>query len=487
MTDKETKVVPGADAPPEADVPPEADPVQERDAGQEGDAVQDGDEEPDEEGSQSNGRGFLLLSVAFALFADATLVTLIIPLAPDMLPNESSFNVGLLFASKPAVQILANPIVGFAADRLIGPHLCMQLGMVVLAGSTAAFAISNHYLQMLGARAVQGIASACIGCGGLTMVAMAFPPDKRGGAAGQAQAGIAGGVLLGPAIAGAFGNLEITDKYPHAAPFLVVAGVVLLDFFLLWALALCRSNSKKWEKTEEKSASMGVLAKDSQIIAAMLCQFSANAAISLLEPIVPYYLKEEFNYSKRQRGLLWMVAPGSYFVATPIAGYVSDKFPKWVLLMMGLLIAGLGAPWTCMFPSTGVALTAVGLAAVGGGMSFVDTPIQPTLTEICDARHPGAYGSAFALADVASSLSFIFGPLVGSAVKQAVGPRWTLVGTGALLFMLLPVPLLLRRIQPADYAEALLNDDAESHVSNESPGRSKVSAPRDTSEVNLAE
>eukprot|EP01065_Artemidia_motanka_P013339 TRINITY_DN17358_c0_g8_i1.p1 TRINITY_DN17358_c0_g8~~TRINITY_DN17358_c0_g8_i1.p1 ORF type:complete len:460 (+),score=101.55 TRINITY_DN17358_c0_g8_i1:68-1381(+) len=411
----------------------------------------------------NKGGAWLVLAVAFALFADAVLLTVIVPLAPDMLPNETSTKVGVLFASKAAVQILANPAVGYLSDSVLGPQLCLQIGLLILAASTCGFAFADTYLELLAARGVQGIASSLVGCGGMSMVAMAYPPDERGSAAGQAQAGIAAGVLLGPAIGGALGSVEMWSEYPHATPFVAVAGVVLADLVVQAVLSKAKPVAKHVVDPEDQSG-MLALAKDSQVLSAMVCMFAANTAVALIEPLVPYYLKHNYHYSKSQRGFLWMAAPGAYLVTTPFAGMLADKVPKWTLLAVGLLVSGATLPWACFFPDQGVWITAVAIACVGVGTSLVETPIQPILSLICDARHQGAYGSAFALNDVAMSLGFIVGPIVGSALKQEFGVKWTLFGTGVFLLVLLPASLHLRGVKATPQAERLLPASVEGQL-----------------------
>eukprot|EP01062_Namystynia_karyoxenos_P000595 TRINITY_DN10216_c0_g2_i1.p1 TRINITY_DN10216_c0_g2~~TRINITY_DN10216_c0_g2_i1.p1 ORF type:complete len:461 (+),score=116.97 TRINITY_DN10216_c0_g2_i1:114-1496(+) len=415
------------------------------------------------EASEPERHTALVVTVGLALFADAVLLTIIVPIVPDMLPNESSTKVGILFASKAAVQFILNPFVGHLIDKKLGPQLGLQIGLLILAASTCSFALSNSYWPFLASRAVQGAASGLVVCGGMSLVALKHPPEQRGWAAGNAQAGIAAGVLLGPVIGGALDDVIITHQRPHAMPFVAVAAFIGLDG-LAQLLLVCRApkDHTDGEGEEKQGPSIPTLAKDPQLLVCFVAMFSANCAIALIEPLVPYYLKHQFHYSSRQRGFLWAVAPLAYFFGTPPAGALADKVPKWVLIFVGLLVSGAALPWACAFPSAGAAVTAVCIGCVGFGTSFVETPEQPLICDVVDAKYGrGLYGNCYALNDMAMSLGFIVGPIAGSALKQAFGIKWTLVGTGVYLLAIAPACLCLRRIGSSPDAEKAGLLDAE--------------------------
>ena len=62
--------------------------------------------------------------------------------------------IGLLFASKAAVQIFVNPISGTIIDR-IGYDLPMMFGLTVMFFSTLLFAVGSSYGVLFFARSLQ--------------------------------------------------------------------------------------------------------------------------------------------------------------------------------------------------------------------------------------------------------------------------------------------------------------------------------------------
>ncbi|KAH1019211.1 hypothetical protein HUJ04_009062 [Dendroctonus ponderosae] len=137
---------------------------------------------------------------------------------------EETVAVGMLFASKAFVQLLANPFVGPLTHK-IGYSVPMFAGFIIMFLSTIIFAFGRSYSVLFIARALQGIGSSCSSVSGMGMLAERYPDDKeRGNAMGIALGGLALGVLIGPP----FGGLmyEFVGK---SAPFLVLAALALGD------------------------------------------------------------------------------------------------------------------------------------------------------------------------------------------------------------------------------------------------------------------
>merc|ERR1719336_2432838 len=86
--------------------------------------------------------------------------------------------IGLLFASKAAVQIYVNPISGHIIDR-IGYDLPMMFGITVMFFSTLMFACGSSYNVLFFARSLQGVGSAFADTGGLSMIADRYTEEEE--------------------------------------------------------------------------------------------------------------------------------------------------------------------------------------------------------------------------------------------------------------------------------------------------------------------
>ena len=148
--------------------------------------------------------------------------------------------VAAAFASKPFAQILANPAAGACVARY-GPRRPLLLGSAVLVASSGMFALSllgmktgmavgSVFWCCVGARAVQGVASALVGSAGMTLVVETHAAEHRGAAVGMASAGIALGALLGPPLGGLLGA-----QFPWL-PFAVLSALLIFNIlFQLFA------------------------------------------------------------------------------------------------------------------------------------------------------------------------------------------------------------------------------------------------------------
>lgn len=176
----------------------------------------------------------VIVSVGMALFCDFLLLTLCIPILPELFKDSqfSGFATGLVFASKPFFQFFANPVMGNYVERH-GPKAPLLTGVLILSISTIVFAfgtslkdnIEASFAIVLVARSTQGIASASIMSAGMTLCAMTHSEQIRGSAMGLAFTGVALGTLLGPPIGGILGyyvNLWF--------PFVLVAGILFIVY-----------------------------------------------------------------------------------------------------------------------------------------------------------------------------------------------------------------------------------------------------------------
>nr|CAD7453885.1 unnamed protein product [Timema tahoe] len=140
---------------------------------------------------------------------------------------EETVAVGMMFASKAFVQLLANPIVGPLTHK-IGYSIPMFTGFIIMFLSTLIFAFGRSYSVLFLARALQGIGSSCSSVSGMGMLAERYPDDKeRGNAMGIALGGLALGVLIGPPFGGVM--YEFVGK---SAPFLILSALALGDGLL---------------------------------------------------------------------------------------------------------------------------------------------------------------------------------------------------------------------------------------------------------------
>ncbi|CAL8082082.1 unnamed protein product [Orchesella dallaii] len=345
---------------------------------------------------------------------------------------DENVEVGVMFASKAFVQLLANPFVGPLTNR-IGYSIPMFCGFIIMFMSTIIFAFGRSYGVLFVARALQGIGSSCSSVSGMGMLAEHFPDDKeRGNAMGVALGGLALGVLIGPP----FGGL-MYQFVGKTVPFLILACLALGDG-LLQLLVL----RPAIVRTEADAPSLKALLMDPYIIVAAGAITFANMGIAMLEPSLPIYMMDKMEAEKWELGAAFLPASISYLVGTNVFGPLGHRIGRWLAAMIGLIVIGICL--LCIPMATNITHLIIPNAGLGFAIGMVDSSMMPQLGYLVDIRHAAVYGSVYAIGDVAFCLGFAIGPAMSGTLVKNIGFPWMLVGIAVINFIYAPALLMLR-------------------------------------------
>ncbi|XP_004591518.2 chromaffin granule amine transporter [Ochotona princeps] len=347
--------------------------------------------------------------------------------------EEENVRVGILFASKALMQLLVNPFVGPLTNR-IGYHIPMFAGFVIMFLSTVMFAFSGTYALLLVARTLQGLGSSFSSVAGLGMLASVYTDDhERGQVMGIALGGLALGVLAGAP----FGSVmyEFVGK---SAPFLVLALLALLN----GALQLCILHPSRVSPESAKGTPLLTLLRDPYILVAAGSICFANMGVAMLEPTLPIWMMQTMCSPEWQLGLAFLPASVSYLIGTNLFGVLANKMGRWLCSLIGMVVVGVSL--LCV----PLALNIFGLIGPNAGLGFaigmVDSSLMPIMGQLVDLRHSPAYGSVYAIADVAFCLGFAVGPSTGGAIVRAIGFPWLMVLIGVINLAYAPLCCCLR-------------------------------------------
>ncbi|NWR86322.1 VMAT1 protein, partial [Furnarius figulus] len=337
----------------------------------------------------------------------------------DEFLTKENVRVGLLFASKALVQLLVNPSVGLLTNR-IGYHIPMFIGFTIMFLSTVMFAFSGTYTLLFIARALQGVGSSFSSVAGLGMLASVYTDDfERGNAMGIALGGLALGVLIGAP----FGSImyEFVGK---SSPFLVLAFLALLD----GALQLCILQPSRISPESTKATPVSTLLRDPYILVAAGALCFSNMGVAMLEPTLPIWMMQTMCSPQWQLGMAFLPASISYLIGTNLFGILANKMGRWLCSMIGMAVVGVSL--LCV----PLAKNIYGLIGPNGGLGFaigmVDSSMMPIMGYLVDLRHTSAYGTVYAIADVAFCMGFAIGPSTGGAIVRAIGFPWLMVIIG---------------------------------------------------------
>ncbi|KAL8173849.1 UNVERIFIED_CONTAM: hypothetical protein K2H54_027862 [Gekko kuhli] len=364
----------------------------------------------------------------------------------DFLTKEN-MRIGLLFASKALMQLIANPFVGPLTNR-IGYHIPMFLGFIIMFLSTLLFAFSSTYDLMFVARALQGIGSACSSVAGLGMLASVYTDDnERGSAMGIALGGLALGVLVGAP----FGSVmyEFVGK---SSPFLILAFLALLD----GGLQLCILQPSKISPESTKGTPLLTLLWDPYILIAAGSLCFANMGVAILETTLPIWMMQTMCSPEWQLGVAFLPASVSYLICTNLFGTLANKMGRWLCSLIGMVLVGISL--LCIPLAQNIYGLIGPNSGVGIALGMVDSSMMPIMGYLVDLRHTSVYGSVYAIADVAFCMGFAVGPSTGGALVRAIGFPWLMVAIGGINLLYAPFCWFLRSPPAKEEKIAILSE-----------------------------
>ncbi|XP_019411878.1 PREDICTED: vesicular acetylcholine transporter [Crocodylus porosus] len=414
-------------------------------------------------------RRLLLVIVCVALFLDNMLYMVIVPIIPEYMkrwrqtaapPNESDsgrgnasrqalwlsyptenedIKVGVLFASKAILQLLVNPLSGTFIDR-VGYDLPLLIGLTVMFLSTVIFAFAENYATLFVARSLQGLGSAFADTSGIAMIADKYTEEpERSRALGVALAFISFGSLVAPP----FGGI-LYQFAGQSVPFLVLAGVSLLDGLLL--LAALRPLGDRTRDNMLVGTPIHRLMADPYIAVVAGALTTCNIPLAFLEPTIATWMKKSMHATEWQMGLTWLPAFFPHVLGVYVTVRLAARYPhlQWFYGALGLAIIGASS---CTLPACRTFWQlVVPLCGICFGIALVDTALLPTLALLVDLRHTSVYGSVYAIADISYSVAYALGPIVASQIVHSLGFVQLNLGMGLANVLYAPVLLLLRNV-----------------------------------------
>ncbi|MER7176818.1 DHA2 family efflux MFS transporter permease subunit [Streptomyces mesophilus] len=351
-------------------------------------------------------------------------------------------------------------LTGAALGDRFGRRRMFAAGIAVFTAASAAAALSDGVGQLIVARVVQGAGAAVVLPLTLTLIAEAFPAEKRGVAIGL-WGGIGGlGVAAGPVLGGA-----VTEGLSWEWIFWinVPLGVVMIPLALL-KLRESRGPRPQLDLTGQVLVASGLLGLtwaparapvvgwgSAEVLGALVCGVALLAAFLRWEgraryPMLPLHYFRNRGFSAANgavflqfvsllgslflisqlfqlglgnspldaglRILVWTATP--LFVA-PLAGALGDRYGNRPFMIAGMALqaVGLGLLAALTEPGVGYGTLVVPLIVAGVGISMV----FPTAANAVTSAVPAAdAGVAAAVNNALRELGAVFGVAVAALV-----------------------------------------------------------------------
>ena len=367
-------------------------------------------------------RGWTLAIVSVGLFM-VVLDNLVVSVALPSIHRDLGASIQSLewtvnaYTLSYAVLLLTGAALG---DRL-GRKRMFMTGIALFTVSSAAAALAPSIGPLIVARAIQGAGAAIATPLTLTLLADAYPPDRRGFAIGV-WSGISGiAVALGPLVGGAMVQIASWHwifwlNVPIGLVLVPLAATRLRESFGpsgaldlpglalgsagLFGLVfgLIRSQSLGWTSAEVIIS----LAAGAALLAAFVVQerrtetpmlpmeFFARRAFSVTNAVslsmyfgmfgsiffLSQFLQNVLGNSPLQAGVKLLVWTGSTMIVAPLAGYFSERYGSRLFMAAGLGLQAIALGWLALETSAGMSYASlIGTFILGGsGMALVFAP-----------------------------------------------------------------------------------------------------------------
>ncbi|XP_014485151.1 PREDICTED: synaptic vesicular amine transporter-like [Dinoponera quadriceps] len=402
-------------------------------------------------GDVKNSRMITVAVVYLSLFLDNVLLTVVVPIIPDYLctldanasasaakEEDENGRVGLLLSSKALVQLILNPAVGTLTGNF-GYARPLFLGNLSLLLAALLFAFGQTYEVLFLARSIQGIASACIAVSGMSLVASQYSEeDERSKIMGFVLGSIALGVLLGYPIGSVLYDLE-----GKMAPFLLVSALVVILICLQILTLDVLTEAKTHQPSEQQQSTWMHLLSNSHILIISGAIWCSTSPMAILEPCLPIWLRTHIKPKKWQLGTVFIPDSVGYLIGTNFFGVIAYRYGRSKVAILAMFLVGVSA---VLIPSASTMSQLIfPHLGMGLGIGVADAALVPLLASLVDRN--GNYGPVYSIQQVAVSLAYSLGPIMGGEMVRTIGFAWVMriVGIVNIAYCPLLIYLTLER------------------------------------------
>jgi EmrB/QacA subfamily drug resistance transporter len=410
------------------------------------------------------GWALALTSVAFFMTAlDALVVITALPAIHASIGGSVST---LEWTVNAYTLTLAAGIITAAAlgDRL-GRRRMYVAGLLLFTAASAACALAPSAGLLIGARAIQGLGAALITPLSLTILASAFPAERRGTVVGIWGAigglAIAGGPLVGGAVVqgldwhwifwlnvpiGLAGAALSASRLPESrgpaarldlpGAALASAGAVALAWGLIrttdvgWGspqvvgalilAAVLIAGFMAWERRASEPMLPPRLLRIPAFAAANATGFLMFASITAAAFLMSQYFQLGLGYTPLGTGLRFLPWTLTPLLIAPAAGALADKIGARPLMAVGLATQGAGLAWIALSATSTASYTRFVLPLIIAGIG-ISMAVPTVPSSALNAAPPADIGKASGVQSTLQRFGAVFGVAIVAAVFSASG------------------------------------------------------------------
>ncbi len=371
-----------------------------------------------------------LFGIVAGIFVSGTGIGSLLPILPLYLRERGASYalVGVIVGSALLAQAIGQWPAGILAER-VGAKAMMIGGLVVAAAASVTFIIPLPIEWLIVLRFVQGLGFAAVIPAELAAVADVVPRAKLGRAYGWVSGAQQAGYIGGPAIGG---FLAVFGRWTVFA----VTGAALLAAAAVIAVTL-RSSPRVRADNMPRLAMSGPSRAKAAVIAVAILSVGLGLLIGVYDVIWSLYMRSR-GASDPVVGLSFTLFALPLLVATPLAGWSSDRWDRRWLAVGSVVLGSLMGP---IYPYLTSIPTILFVGLFEGALWAFTTPsMNSFLMDAVADRRAEAQG----IVGTALSSATAVGSLVGGALFALGVAIPFLVAAGAgIVFALAALPWML--------------------------------------------
>lgn len=362
----------------------------------------------------TNRRRAAVMFIFITILLDVIAFGIVIPVLPHLIEQMLGGNtasaawwVGVFGAVFALVQFISSPIQGALSDRY-GRRPVILVSNLGLALDFLFFALAPTLGWLLFARVLLGITAASISTGN-AYIADVTPPEKRAASYGILGAAFGAGFVIGPAMGGVLGEINIR------LPFYVACGLALCNF--LYGYFILPESLPPEKRTKLTAHSFNpfhqiLRLRDHAKVFRLASIMTLSAfAHYVLPAVFVLYAAERYDWGAGDVGwVLGGVGVASVIVQAGLVRRVVPKIGEQNALRLGLICGAVGFLWYGLAETGTMFLLGIAIMAFWG---FVNPAAQALLTQSVSDKEQGRLQGAISSL---SSLMGVFAPFLFASV-----------------------------------------------------------------------
>lgn len=356
---------------------------------------------------------FILVTVLI----DVMGIGLLLPVIPSLVGefttsrDAQTYWYGALMVTFGLSQFLCSPLLGALSDRY-GRRPVLLTSIAGLGTMFFLSAVVTSLPALLATRVLGGALAANFSVAN-AYVADITTPEKRAKSFGRIGAAFGIGFIVGPAVGGMLGSIDIRLPF-YAAAVLSLVNAVYGAFVLPESLPRERRKAIEWRKANPLSSLAG-LARLKAVGVLVVVIGLVTLAQFILHGTWVLYTEFRFGWGPRETGLsLFVVGLASAVMQGLLLGHLLKRLGERRLVIAGM-VSGL------------VAFTLYGLATAGWmmyaiiGANLLGFAVAPGLNALVSkAADPREQGLAMGSLSSLGSLMAVIAPMMGAPLLAAV-------------------------------------------------------------------